>query len=201
MRIGFRHRLYLLVALVAIGCTALSASLIWLQELRASEARASQLRTLVDAAIGVLEAHRKSAESGAVTETEAKRRAFDVIANMHFGNNDYFLVWGMSPDVPLLASGAAGAGTRRPLGAPQIDRQDLSGKYHMRELYEKLLRSGEAFLDVTLSRAGSKENLIKTDFAKVYRPWTFWSWPDCSVTTSQSSARLRSLRPRPPPCF
>jgi methyl-accepting chemotaxis protein len=175
MRIGLRTRLYLLVALFAIGCAALAGTLIWLGEQRAWEARANQLRTLVDAATGVLDAHRKLAQSGAVTEAEARRRAYDIITNMHFGNDDYFLVWGMSPDVPSLASGAGagpgGPGPRRPLGQPQIDRQDLAGKYHVRELYQKLLRSGEAFIDATLPRPGSDEPRVKTDYAKVYKPW------------------------------
>ena len=46
---------------------------------------------------------------GAMTEADAKRRAFDIISNMHFGNNDYYLVWSMSPEVTSLASGAPGA--------------------------------------------------------------------------------------------
>jgi methyl-accepting chemotaxis protein len=175
MRIGIGQRLYLLVVLFAIGCAALAGTLIWLGEQRAWEARANQLRTLVDAATGVLDAHRKLADSGAVTEAEARRRAYDIISNMHFGNDDYFLVWGMSPEVPSLASGAGtgagGPGPRRPFGQPQIDRQDLAGKYHVRELYQKLLRSGEGFIDATLPRPGSNEPRVKTDYAKVYRPW------------------------------
>jgi methyl-accepting chemotaxis protein len=167
MRIGLRTRLYLLVALFAIGCAALAGMLIWLGEQRAWEARANQLCTLVDAAIGVLDANRKLVDSGAVTEAEAKRRAFNVVANMHFGNNDYFLVWGMSPDVPYLASGS-GSGRE---GQPQIDRQDLSGKYHVRELYQKLVTSGEAFIEATLPKPGAEGAHVKTDYAKVYRPW------------------------------
>jgi methyl-accepting chemotaxis protein len=176
MRIGLRHRLYLLVVLFAIGCAALAGTLIWLGEQRAWEARANQLRTLVDTATGVLDVHRKLAETGAMTEADAKRRAFDIITNMHFGNEDYFLVWGMSPEVPSLAYGVSGTGILQPggarqVGGPQINRQDLSGKYFVRELYQKLLTSGEAFIDVMLSRPGSNEPRIKTDFAKVYRPW------------------------------
>jgi methyl-accepting chemotaxis protein len=171
MHIGLRLRLYLLVALFAIGCSALAGTLIWLQEQRAWEARERQLRTLVEAATGVLEVHRKLAETGAMAEADAKRRALDILSNMHFGNNDYLLIWGMTPEVISLASGAPGAGTRQPLGVPQIDRQDLSGKYFVRELYQNLVRSGETFIDVTLARPGSSEHLIKTNFAKVYRPW------------------------------
>ena len=87
---------------------------------------------------------------------------------MHFGNNDYFLVWGMSPDVPSLASGS---GSGRELGQPQIDRQDLSGKYHVRELYRKLVTSGDAFIEATLPKPGADGSHVKTDYAKVYRPW------------------------------
>ena len=78
MHLGVRQRLYLLVGLFALGCAALAATLMWLQEQRAWEARARQLQTLVDAAIGVLEVHKKLADIGVMPEADAKKRALDV---------------------------------------------------------------------------------------------------------------------------
>src|SRR5581483_3948073 len=99
--------------------------LIWLQEQRAWEARARQLQALVDAGIGVLETHKKLADTGVMPEADAKKRALEVITGMHFGygGNDYLIVWGMSPEVPSLASGARTANPQPP-GAPQIRSEE-----------------------------------------------------------------------------
>ena len=74
MKIGIRGRLYALVALFALGCAALAAALIWLQDQRAWEARTRQLQTLVESATGVLEGHKKLADAGVISEEEAKKR-------------------------------------------------------------------------------------------------------------------------------
>jgi len=50
-----RGRLYALVAIFALGCGALAAILIWLQNDRAIDARRHSLEQLVDSAIGVFE--------------------------------------------------------------------------------------------------------------------------------------------------
>src|SRR5579862_596223 len=84
MHLGVRQRLYLLVGLFALGCAALAATLLWLQEQRAWEARARQLQTLVDAGIGVLEVHKKLADTNVMPEADAKKRALEVISGMHF---------------------------------------------------------------------------------------------------------------------
>ena len=54
MRIGLSRRLYLLVALFAVGGAALAATLIWMQEQRAWDARARQLQALLSVPKGTL---------------------------------------------------------------------------------------------------------------------------------------------------
>ena len=169
MRIGVSQRLYLLVGFFAIGCAVLAATLLWLQEQRAWDARARQLQALVEAGTGVLDVHKKLADAGVMSEADAKRRALDVITSMHFGNNDYLIIWGMSPEVPSLASGARNS--NQPLGVPQIDKKDLSGKMFVRELVRELEKSGQTLQHIMWSRPGSQEPVTKSNFAKVYKPW------------------------------
>ena len=169
MRIGVSQRLYLLVAFFAIGCAVLAATLLWLQEQRAWDARARQLQALVEAGTGVLDVHKKLADTGVMSEADAKQRALEVITGMHFGNNDYLIVWGMSPEVPSLASGARGS--TQPLGVPQIDKKDLNGKSFVRELVRELEKSGQTLQHIMWSRPGSQEPVTKSNFAKVYKPW------------------------------
>src|ERR1700681_1614270 len=168
MRIGLSQRLYLLVALFAVGCAALAATLIWLQEQRAWDARGRQLEALVESAIGVMEAHKALADKGVMPEEEAKQRAISILTNMHYGNYDYFIVWGMSPEVPAFASGSR---NQQPPGKPQIDNPDRAGKPFVRELYAELQKSGQMLQHILWSRPNSDVLVTKTNFAKVYQPW------------------------------
>jgi methyl-accepting chemotaxis protein len=170
MHLGVRQRLYLLVGLFALGCAALAATLLWLQEQRAWEARGRQLEALVDAGIGVLEVHKKLADTGVVPEVDAKKRALEVITGMHFGNggNDYLIIWGMSPEVPSLGSGSR---TQQPPGKPQIDNTDRAGKPFVKELYAELQKSGQMLQHILWSRPGSDVLVTKSNFARVYKPW------------------------------
>jgi methyl-accepting chemotaxis protein len=170
MHLGVRQRLYLLVGLFALGCAALAATLLWLQEQRAWEARGRQLEALVDAGIGVLETHKKLADTGVMSEADAKKRALEVIIGMHFGNggNDYLIIWGMSPEVPSLGSGSR---TQQPPGKPQIDNTDRAGKPFVKELYAELQKSGQMLQHILWTRPGSDVLVTKSNFARVYKPW------------------------------
>jgi len=76
---------------------ALTAALIWLQSQRQMEARARELEALVDVAIGVLENHRKLAQSGAMSEDDARTRALSVIGGLRYGHGDYFIAYRHTP--------------------------------------------------------------------------------------------------------
>src|SRR5215467_13282383 len=91
-RLRVSGRLYALVVLFALGCAALAGMLIWLQGQRAIAARQQSLQQLVDATIGVLDAHKKLADAGEMSMDEAKKRALKVIENMRYGHGDYFTI-------------------------------------------------------------------------------------------------------------
>jgi len=153
MRLSVGLRLYLLVVLFAIGCTALAAILIWLQEQRAWEARASQLQTLVESAIGVLETHKKLADAGSLSEADGKQRALDIIMDMRYGGGGYFTVWERSPQVLMLATG----GQKQLIGKPQIDQKDLNGRYFIRDMLKEFERSQHMLFHILWTRPGLTE--------------------------------------------
>src|SRR5882757_9983536 len=167
MRLSVGLRLYLLVVLFAIGCTALAAILIWLQEQRAWEARASQLQTLVESAIGVLETHKKLADAGTLSEADGKQRALDIIMDMRYGGGGYFTVWERSPQVLMLATG----GQKQLIGKPQIDQKDLNGRYFIRDMLKEFERSQHMLFHILWTRPGLTEPVTKTNFVKLYQPW------------------------------
>jgi methyl-accepting chemotaxis protein len=167
VRMSIGLRLYLLVALFATGCAALAAILIWLQEQRAWDARAGQLQALVDSAIGVLETHKKLADTGSMPEVEAKQRALDIVMNMHYGNGGYFTIWEKSTQVLMLATG----GQKQLIGKPQVDLKDLNGRYFIRDMLKEFENSQQILFHILWTRPGMTEALPKTNFVKLYEPW------------------------------
>src|SRR5215467_195351 len=128
MQLGVRGRLYALVGLFAVGSAALAVTLIWLQGQRAIEARQQSLQQLVEVATGVLDAHRKLADSGAISVDEAKKRALGVLGEVRYGQGDYFFVRApdgvtiMNPKLP------------ETVGKYREDVKDPKGRPYIREM-------------------------------------------------------------------
>jgi methyl-accepting chemotaxis protein len=165
LRLKIGGRLYALVALFAVGCGMLSAGLIWLQNSRAMDARQRELGALIDVAIGALDVHRKLAEAGSVTEEDAKKRAFAVIAGMRYGNGDYIYIVDrefhmlMHPTAPQL------------IGKPQIDLKDATGFLFHREMARQVEANRIARVSYYWQKPGSEAVIRKTSVAKAYNPW------------------------------
>ena len=141
VRLGVGARLYALVILFAVGSALLAAALIWMQSQRAISARQSGLKQLVEVAIGVLDANRKLAESGAISQEDARARAFAIINALRYGSNDYFFVQG-TDGVMLLNPNAPGS-----IGKNRMGNVDSKGRYFNKEMVEKAGRYGEGFVD------------------------------------------------------
>jgi len=167
MTLSISRRLYLVVAILAFGCAILATALIWLGTQRQLEARARELQALVDSAIGVLENQRQLAESGVISEDEAKKRALSVLSSMRYGNDDYFIIWGLTPEVPMLLTG----GRIDTIGKPQLDTKDLAGRPFVRDMVREIQASGQTLFHIVWTHPRSKEPTGKTNFAKLYRPW------------------------------
>jgi methyl-accepting chemotaxis protein len=167
MRLRIAGRLYALVGLFALGCALLTASLIYLQSQRQLDARARELEALVDSATGVFEAHRKLAESGAMSQDEALKRALTVVASMRYGNNDYYVVYRNEPTFPMLMSG----GSQANVGKPQIDLKDRNGYLFNRDMKREIDANGTSQIHIAWARPGTDVTIGKTNVAKLYRPW------------------------------
>jgi methyl-accepting chemotaxis protein len=167
MRLRIAGRLYALVGLFALGCVLLTAALVYLQSQRMMDARARELEALVDSAIGVFEGHRKLAESGAMSQDDALKRALTVVQGMRYGNNDYFVVYRNEPTFGMLMSG----GSLANVGKPQIDLKDRNGFLFNRAMKQAIDANGRSLITIAWQRPGTEVILPKTNFAKLYRPW------------------------------
>ena len=167
MRLRIAGRLYALVGLFALGCALLTAALVYLQSQRQMDARVRELEALVESATGVFEAHRKLAESGAMTQDEALKRALAIVEGMRYGGNDYFVVYRNEPEFMMLMSG----GSKANVGKPQIDLKDRSGFLFNRAMKREIDARGRSLIQIAWARPGTDVTLNKTNFAKLYRPW------------------------------
>jgi methyl-accepting chemotaxis protein len=164
LRLRVSGRLYTLIVLFALGCGALAAALIWLQGQRAIAARQHSLEQLVEVALGVLDAHKKLADSGVMPVEDAKKRALDVIANMRYGKGDYFTARSYEGITIMHPTAPQTVGTNRD------NVQDSHGKFYVREINAKL-KEGSGYINYWFPRPDTKVDAEKTSFVKLYRPW------------------------------
>jgi methyl-accepting chemotaxis protein len=167
IRLRIRGRLYVLVAIFAAGCAAIAGILVWLQSERLMGARVRQLESLVDASFGVLDSARALAESGAMSEDDARKRALSTIGTMKYGHGDYYVVWSNSAKIELLMTG----GRKDTIGQSQVDQKDLNGRYFQREMVRDVQASGKSINHFLWTRPNSKDPVGKTNVAKLYKPW------------------------------
>ena len=165
MRWGIRGRVYLLVATFALGAGLLAAALIWLQAQRSLEARKHGLEELVNAAIGVLDAHRQLVDQGAMSFEDAKNRAFFVLSQMNYSSDGYFFVRDID-GITLMNTVAP-----QIVGKDRSSVADSKGRYYNREMTAALKSNGQGFTTYLFARPGSTAEAEKISFAKVYKPW------------------------------
>jgi methyl-accepting chemotaxis protein len=165
LQLGIRGRLYLLVALFAVGCAALAAVLIWLQSQQAFEARKHHLQQLVEAAHGVLAAHKALADAGEMPVDQAQKRALKVIGTMWFGKADYFTARS------LVGVSLLNPADRSKEGQNRDKVVDSKGRAYSHQMTETIQGPGEGFVTYNTINPDTKVDEEKTTFIKLYRPW------------------------------
>jgi methyl-accepting chemotaxis protein len=165
LQLGIRGRLYLLVALFGLGCGALAAVLIWLQSQQAFEARKHHLQQLVEAAHGVLAAHKALADAGEMPADQAQKRALKVIGTMWYGKADYFTARNLAGISLLNPADPTKEGQNRDQAV------DSKGRHYSRQLTELVQGPGEGFVTFNTTNPDTKLDEEKTSFIKLYKPW------------------------------
>ena len=167
MQLRINARIYILVAIFAAGSAILAFALDLLHARHTLEARKQSLVQLVDTAIGVLEAHKKLADQGIMSDAEARKRALTVIDGMRYNNNDYFFVRSLDGTMLLSPGSPSTVGTKR----DDISK-DANGKLFLKEMTALTHGpAGQGFVDYTYAKPGTTEQLDKISFVKTYKPW------------------------------
>jgi methyl-accepting chemotaxis protein len=158
-------RLHFLIFLFILGCGAMAMALIWLSNGRAIATRHKGLEQLVDVTIAVLDAHKKMADAGAMSQEEAIKKALAVINNMRFNNGDYFFV------KDIQNTTLVNPGTPHTVGQRRTSAVDSNGYAWGKAMADLIERMESGYLSYIVEKPGSTEQVTKTSFLKSYTPW------------------------------
>lgn len=163
IRIGYR--LALVIAIAAFGTLILS--IVTLNEFFNSSYAERQLQTknLVEASHSILSRYHKLAQSGTLSEEEAKKHAISDIRELRYSNNDYFFILDHQPALIMHP-------IKPELQGKNLDQSaDPNGKRLFREMVDIVESDGEGFVDYLWPKPGHDEAVEKVSFVKGFTPW------------------------------
>ena len=154
-------RMQLLIGLTLAGLLILC--IIALMQFRDGmlEDRKEKTKNLVEVSMGVLEYHQKLAQSGKLSDDEAKQAAKESLRNVRFGANDYYFILDTNHVYVLLPPRVEFEGQNKG------DMKDANGKLLIQDLV-KAANQGGGFVDYWFPRAGQQKAEPKLGYAMLF---------------------------------
>lgn len=123
----------------------------------------TMLQTQTEAAESMVQAYVKAAQTGSLTEEEARARATVAVNAIRYGNNDYFFV--MDTKGLMVANPDPAR-----VGKNVLDSRDSNNTLYIVELIERA-EAGGGFSSYLKPRAGEDEPLEKISYSKLIAEW------------------------------
>jgi len=159
-----RHRLLLTLVAAVLGLAAVSAAALVGIRQQMLDDRKQKVRELVQTAVDTVAFHHRLAESGVLSQEDAKRQARDALRDMRFGAGDYFFAYTL--DGTCLVLGPA----QKREGTVMLDVADRNGVKIIADLIA-VAKAGGGFVAYDWPRGGSEETFPKLSFAAPFAPW------------------------------
>ena len=141
---------------------------------------------VVDVAYGVVESWAKKAESGALSEEEAKEGAKAEVASLRYHGEEYF--WINDLNQVIVVHGVKPALNGKDL----TDMKDPDGVFIFQEMVKVAKASGQGYVNYMWPKPGSEKPVPKVSFVKLYKPW---GWVVGSgIYVDDVEAQVSSLR-------
>ena len=163
LRVSFRLAAITAVATLALGIIAFEG-METLDELLNAE-RGSKVEEVVGVAHSVIDHFHRMQISGLIDEDEAKHRAAETIAEMRFGDGNYFWINDMSPKMVM-----------HPVkpelnGRSLTDIRDPTGKALFVEFAKAVRSAGAGFVHYLWPKPGEEAPQPKIAFVRGFQPW------------------------------
>jgi methyl-accepting chemotaxis protein len=163
MTIG--RKIYVLIGLGFLGL--LGNTLLDSRELASGlrEQKQIELKHLVELALSVVKEEHAAAEKGEIPAAEAQKRAQARLADMRYGNNDYFFIIDMQNRMVMNPTAT------KLLGQDMSEMKDPNGKRLFIEINETVRRHGSGFVDYLWQKPGSEKPQPKLSYVAGFAPW------------------------------
>ncbi len=163
MTIG--RKIYVLIGLGFLGL--LGNTFLDSRELASGlrEQKQIELKHLIELALTVVKEEHTAAEKGEISAAEAQKRAQARLADMRYGNNDYFFILDMQNRMLMNPTAA------KLLGKDMTEMKDPNGKRLFIEINETVRNHGSGFVDYLWQKPGSEKPQPKLSYVAGFAPW------------------------------
>jgi len=165
--VGITRKILMIVSLSLIGALSLVALNLLSLHRAMVEDRKTAVRQVVELAISIVDFQYKQAQSGQISEEEARKRAGDAVRAMRFGRGDYLFIYNTNGVTEV-------HGTRRELeGKQRIDEKDGDGFAFIRHQLENA-RNGGGYTSYRFTKTGGGTTLFqKISYEAPFAPWNW----------------------------
>jgi methyl-accepting chemotaxis protein len=163
MTIG--RKIYVLIGLGFLGL--LGNTLLDSRELASGlrEQKQIELKHLVELAFTVVKDEHAAAEKGEISAAEAQKRAQARLADMRYGNNDYFFIIDMQNRMVMNPTAT------KLIGQDMTEMKDPAGKRLFIEINQTVRQHGGGFVDYQWQKPGSEKPQPKLSYVAGFAPW------------------------------
>jgi methyl-accepting chemotaxis protein len=158
------RRLWLLPVLFGCGLAIVGGAALRLQWQAMRSERVEELSSLVSSAVKLAEHNRGLAQSGQLTEEEAKKRTVAEISALRYGQGDYFFVQNEAMVV-------LGHPNPKQVGVNLLTQPDARGFNYAADVQPRVLRDGRASVTYYFPRLGQTTPLEKVAVFERFQPW------------------------------
>lgn len=125
-----------------------------------------ELKNETQVAVSILEQYHQKAESGLLSEEDAKKQAADIIRELRYndGSGYFWVDTYEGVNVVLL-------GREETEGKSRIDAVDPSGRHYIQEMIENGKQEGGGFTDLMFAKPNETEALPKRNYTVAYEPF------------------------------
>jgi methyl-accepting chemotaxis protein len=129
------------------------------------EKKQLELKHLAELALVVVKEQHAAAEKGEISVAEAQKRAQARLADMRYGNNDYFFIIDMQNRMLMNPTAT------KLIGQDMSEMKDPNGKRLFIEINETIRRHGSGFVDYLWQKPGSEKPQPKLSYVAGFAPW------------------------------
>ncbi|WP_375055646.1 methyl-accepting chemotaxis protein [Zobellella sp. DQSA1] len=163
--LSIAKRLYLNLLLLSIGILGVTLLMLWLFYQGLVDEKRTQAMRQVQSVVSLTGFYHQQQQQGLLPEAEARRQALAAIAELRYGNNDYFWINDSQPRMILHPM------QPRLNGEDLGDFRDPDGKALFIEMVEQVREAGGGFVHYLWPKPGLSEPVEKVSYVELFAPW------------------------------